>query len=89
MSGINSLRHGIRIGIGLICGISEIAYNQSWIKSAPLLVVLCVAIVEDSRGGRDIQKYRFPKWGKEIENMDKELYSYIKDLWAHFNNIIT
>lgn len=70
-------KFGIITDKALICSISEIAYNQSWIKSAPLLVVLCTAIVEDSRGGRDIQKYRFPKWSKEIENMDKELYSCI------------
>jgi nitroreductase len=68
---------GVITDKSLISSISEMAYNQSWIKSAPMLVVLCVAIVEDSRGGRDIQKYRFPKWSKEIENMDKELYSCI------------
>lgn len=70
-------KFGIITDKALICSISEIAYNQSWIKSAPLLIVLCVTIVADSRGGRDIQKYRFPKWSKEIENMDKELYSCI------------
>ena len=70
-------RFGIVTDKALICSISELAYNQSWIKSAPLLVVLCTSIIEDSRGGRNIQKYRFPKWSKEIEDMDKELYSYI------------
>lgn len=70
-------KFGIITDKALIGSISDIAYNQSWINSAPLLVVLCVTIIEDSRGGRDIQKYRFPKWSTEIENMDKELYSCI------------
>ena len=70
-------KFGIITDKSLICSISELAYNQSWIKSAPLLIILCATIVEDSRGGRDIQKYRFPKWRNEIENMDKELYSCI------------
>ena len=70
-------KFGIITDRALICSISEMAYNQSWIKSAPLLIVLCVTIVEDSRGGRDIQKYRYPKWSKEIGDMDKELYSCI------------
>lgn len=70
-------KFGVISDKSLINSISEIAYNQSWIKSAPLLIVLCTTIVEDSRKGRDIQKYRFPKWSKEIETMDKELYSNI------------
>lgn len=70
-------KFGIITDKSLICSISEMAYSQSWIKSAPLLIVLCVTIVEDGRGGRDIQKFRFPKWSKEIESMDKELYSSI------------
>jgi nitroreductase len=70
-------KFGIITDKSLICRISEIAYNQSWIKSSPLLIVLCTTIVEDIRGGRDIQKYRFPKWSEEIDKMDKELYSSI------------
>jgi nitroreductase len=70
-------KFGIITDKSLICSISELAYNQSWIKSAPLLIVLCATIVEDSRGGRDIQKNRFPEWSKEIGSMDKELYSSI------------
>lgn len=61
----------------LINKVSEVAYNQSWIKSAPLLIVLCSTIVDDERNGRDIQKYRFPERKDDIEKMDKELYSYI------------
>ena len=70
-------KFGIITDRSLIGSISEAAYNQSWIKSAPLLIVLCVTIVEDSRGGRNIQKHRFPTWSGEIESMDKELYSCI------------
>lgn len=70
-------KFGIITDKSLICSISELAYNQTWIKAVPLLIVLCTAIVEDNRGGRDIQKYRFPGWSREIENMDKELYSCI------------
>jgi nitroreductase len=57
--------------------ISEAAFNQTWISTAPLLIVLCCTIVSDSRGAREIQKKRFPKWKKDIENMDKKLYSYL------------
>ncbi|MBF8436193.1 nitroreductase family protein [Halanaerobiaceae bacterium Z-7014] len=59
----------------LIRKISEIAYNQKWIRNANLLIVLCTYIVSDERGGRDIQKARFPELEHEIEKMDKELYS--------------
>ena len=55
--------------------IADIAYGQKWIKSAPLLIVLVSKIVSDERGGRDIQKYRYPRWQAEIEAMDKDLYS--------------
>lgn len=70
-------KFGIITDKSLIYKISEIAYNQSWVKSAPLLIVLCTTIVEDARGGRDIQKSRFPKWSEDIEKMNKELYSSI------------
>lgn len=59
----------------LIRKIAVVAYNQEWITSAPLLIVLCTTIVEDERGGRDIQVSRFPELKNEIVNMDKELYS--------------
>lgn len=57
--------------------LAEAAYNQNWIKTAPLVIVLCTTIVEDERGGRDIQNSRFPKWSDAINSMDKELYSII------------
>lgn len=59
----------------LIGKISEIAYNQSWIKNAKFLIVLCTSVVSDLRGGRNIQKSRFPTLASQIENMNKEIYS--------------
>lgn len=59
----------------LIKEISEISYNQKWIESASFLIVLCTCIVEVERGGRDIQKSRFPKLSETIESMNNEAYS--------------
>ena len=59
----------------LIKEISEIAYNQKWIENAGFLIVLITTIVADEKGGRDIQKARFPEIETEIESMDKDLYS--------------
>ncbi len=59
----------------LINEISKIAYNQSWIKSANFLVVLCTYTVDKSRGGRDIQKVRYPGLAESIENMEDEIYT--------------
>lgn len=61
----------------LIKVISEISYNQSWISTAPFLIVLCTEIVSDERGARQIQIKRFPKYESEIDNMSKDLYSYL------------
>ncbi len=70
-------RFGIIDDKELIGKISEIAYHQSWISKAPLLIVLCTMIVEDERGGRNIQKRRFPLFEHEIGTMSKELYSIL------------
>lgn len=59
----------------LINKIAIAAYNQKWISSAPLVIVLCTTIVEDERGARNIQVSRFPKFKNEILNMSKQLYS--------------
>ena len=58
----------------LIKGIAEIAYHQTWITSAPLLIVLCTTPVGDDRGGRDIQKQRYPETAGPIAEMDQGLY---------------
>ncbi|HUV84964.1 MAG TPA: nitroreductase family protein [Methanosarcinales archaeon] len=67
-------KFGVITDISLIEQIAEAAYKQSWIKTAPLLIVLCTTMVEDERGGREIQKRRFPKHSEAISNMDKYLY---------------
>ncbi len=58
----------------LIAQIVEMACQQEWIAKAPLLIVLCTVGVDDERGGRDIQKYRFPEYAEVIEKMDQDLY---------------
>lgn len=55
--------------------LAQCAYNQSWITTAPLVVALVTKIVDDLRGGRDIQLARFPHLKEQIQDMDKELYS--------------
>lgn len=59
----------------LIAQIAEVAHGQMWIAKAPLLIVLCVTIVGDERGGRDIQVHRYPECADIITQMDKGLYS--------------
>ena len=57
--------------------IAEASYNQNWIKSSPLVIVLCTMIVDDSRGARTVQEKRFPRYNDDINKMDKTLYSYL------------
>jgi nitroreductase len=68
-------KFGVITDKSLIEQIADAAYKQSWIKTSPLLIVLCTAIVEDERGGREIQKRRFPRFRETITDMDKNLYS--------------
>jgi nitroreductase len=65
---------GVITDRNLIAQIVEVTYQQEWIAKAPLLIVLCTVGVSDERGGRDIQKYRFPEYKEVIEQMDQELY---------------
>ena len=65
---------GVIADPGLIAQVAEIAYRQKWIAQAPLLIVLCTVGVGDERGGRDIQKVRFPEYAEAIERMDQDLY---------------
>jgi nitroreductase len=67
-------RFGVITDRGLIEQIARVAYRQSWIARAPLLVVLCTAVVGDERGGRDIQCDRFPEYAGEIAGLDQGLY---------------
>lgn len=72
-----SWKFGVITDKGIIKKVSEIAYNQKWIESASFLIVLCTCIVEKERGGRDVQKARFPKISETIESMNNEIYSYL------------
>ena len=65
---------GVITDRNLIAQIAEIAFHQEWIAKAPLLIVLCTVVVNDERGGRDIQKYRFPEYTEVIEKIDQDLY---------------
>jgi nitroreductase len=58
----------------LIAQIAEIAHQQKWIARAPLLIVLCTIGVDDARGGRDIQRDRFPEYAETLSEMDRDLY---------------
>jgi len=59
----------------LINDIALASYNQNWITSSSLLVVLCTCIVDVEKGGRDIQKARFPELAECIMGMDEKLYN--------------
>lgn len=59
----------------LISEIAQIAYKQNWIKNASFLIVLCTCNVDKARGGRDIQRARYPMLAKIIEDMDDEIYT--------------
>lgn len=68
-------KFGLITDRAMINEISQIAYNQDWIKPASFLVVLCTYNVDKSRGGRDIQKVRYPGLAKIIEDMEDEIYT--------------
>jgi nitroreductase len=65
---------GVITDCDLIRQISKLAHGQKWIASAPLLIVLCTVCVEDERGGRDIQKYRYPQYAWELTQIPQSLY---------------
>ena len=65
---------GVITDCAVIKQISKLAHDQKWIASAPLLIVLCTVCVEDERGGRDIQKHRYPHLSWEISQLPRELY---------------
>ena len=65
---------GVITDCTIIKEISKLAHGQQWIGSAPLLIVLCTVCVEDERGGRDIQKHRYPQNAWEIEQIPQPLY---------------
>jgi len=58
----------------LIGEIARSVSRQPWVGSARLLVVLCTRCVPDARGGRDIQRFRYPEHETAIAVMDQSLY---------------
>ncbi len=67
-------RFGVITDPPLIAEVAQIAYHQSWMAQAPLLIVLCTVLVSDERGGRDIQMQRHPEHAAMIAEMDQDLY---------------
>jgi nitroreductase len=65
---------GVITDHSLIKSISKLAHGQKWIGYASLLIVLCTVCVEDERGGRDIQKYRYPQYAWELTQIPQSLY---------------
>ena len=65
---------GVITDCNMIKQIAKLAHGQKWIASVPLLIVLCTVCVEDERGGRDIQKHRYPQFSWDITSMPKLLY---------------
>jgi nitroreductase len=65
---------GVITDRALIEQVAEVACGQRWIAQAPLLIVLCTRPVPDERGGRDIQRVRFPEYADQIAGMDAALY---------------
>ena len=67
-------KFGVITDRDLINQITQYSYNQNWIKEASFLVVLCTNNIEKSRGARNIQQVRFPKYADIIETMDEDIY---------------
>lgn len=68
-------KFGLITDKALINEISQIAYNQNWIIKASFLVVLCTYNLDKSHGGRDVQKARFPRHSKTIEDLEDDIYT--------------
>ena len=68
-------RFGVITDARTIARVAEAAYQQKWIATAPLIIVLCTQEVQDDNGGRDIQVQRFPEWADAMRSMDAQLYS--------------
>lgn len=68
-------KFGVITDKALIKEIAKTAYNQKWIAGAQFLIVLCIRVISDREGGRNIQTSRFPDLKEEINNLDKKLYT--------------
>ncbi|MBC7958793.1 MAG: nitroreductase family protein [Vallitaleaceae bacterium] len=58
----------------LIFSLSDVCFNQSWIRTSPLAILLCVEPVSDERGCRNIQCSKYEHLREDILNMPKELF---------------
>lgn len=65
---------GVITDRAVIKQISKLAHGQKWIAAVPLVIVLCTVCVDDTRGGRDIQKHRYPYFSWEISQVPQDLY---------------
>lgn len=65
---------GVITDRAVIKQIAKLAHGQKWIATVPLLILLCTVCVDDARGGRDIQKHRYPQFSWEISQMPQQLY---------------
>ena len=68
-------RFGVITDARTVARVAEAAYQQKWIATAPLVIVLCTQEVQDDNGGRDIQAQRFPELADAMMSMDAQLYS--------------
>lgn len=59
----------------LIEAVGDLAYKQNFIKSAPLVIVLCTENIDKDRGGRDVVKAKYPDLSDAIEDLPEDLYS--------------
>lgn len=57
-----------------IMALSEACYEQSWIRTSPLAIVLCVEPVSDERGCRNIQCSKYKELKEDIMNLPKNLF---------------
>ena len=71
-------KFGIITDRALIDAIAKAAsgnFNQHWIATAPLLIVLCTQLFEDT--GSDVGMNRFPSYHEKLQRMDRALYARI------------
>ncbi len=61
--------------IGKIAEAASVIYDQKWIKSAPLLIVLCTRLFD--RIDETIGMNRFPSLTEKIKNMEPCLYAAV------------
>jgi len=57
--------------------IAEMSCGQKWINTCSRIVVLCTKIVNDDRDGRWIQRKRFPEQEKELDAIDRDIYTFL------------